>query len=177
MENIAYATEADVFEIKDMMDKALATAEPGWYVADDMDFIRRHIKKEGYTLKYVIEGKTAAFLIVRRPGLSQDNLGYCFGTISEEKLNNIRHMESVVVAEDYQGRGLHRKLLQKAEFIEKAQKTECLMATVHPDNIFSLRNFAQEGYECLLETEKYGGLKRKVLFKSIKTGGTENDLY
>ena len=167
MENIVYATEADVFGIKALMDKASEAAERGWYVTDDMEFIRRHIKKEGYTLKYVIDDKVAAFLIVRSPELSQDNLGYYFENVCENKLKNIRHMESVVVDANYRGRGLHRKLLQKAESIEKTQKTTVLMATVHPDNVYSLRNFEREGYKCLLETEKYGGLRRKVMFKTI----------
>ena len=35
-------------------------------------------------------------------------------------------------------------------------------------NIYSKRNFMEQGYTSLLETNKYGGLRRTILVKQIR---------
>lgn len=142
---------------------------------------------EGYTLKYVRNGCLWAFLIVRHPGAAEDNLGYCLSEkeleqaalevfslehenhekMSHQALHLIAHMESAAVHPACRGMGLQGKLLRRAEEIERSCGTKFLMATVHPDNRYSLYNLQSAGYECLLETEKYGGLRRKVLCKRL----------
>ena len=41
------------------------------------------------------------------------------------------------------------------------------MATVHPENRFSLENFLLEGYEVKATVRRYGGLLRHVLLKDV----------
>lgn len=188
MQQILYATEADTSDIMSLMNGAVsAPAQRDWYVTDDEDFVRRHTGGEGYTLKYIIGGELAAFLIVRHPGEAEDNLGLELLHISAESaqmcatenssvkvkatmqefLHSVAHMESAAVHPAHRGKGLQGKLLQKAEEIEVSRGTRFLMATVHPDNVYSLRNLEATGYKCVLETEKYGGLRRKVLCKEL----------
>lgn len=188
MQQISFATAEDVLCIMALMNVAVSAATPkDWYVTDDEDFVRRHIDGEGYTLKYIIDGELAAFLIVRHPGEAEDNLGRELLNISAESvhmcatenlsvttkatmqefLHRVAHMESAAVHPNYRGKGLQGKLLQRAEEIEASRGTRFLMATVHPDNVYSLRNLEIAGYKCILETEKYGGLRRKVLCKEL----------
>ncbi len=168
MQEIFYATKEDVLELKNVMDEAVAVLlQKDWYVADDIDFLEQHMKEEGYTLKYVIEGKIVAFLIVRYPMFSDDNLGYYLSNPTEDILTKVAHIESIAVLPDFRGHKLQKKLLQMAEQIEKEKHTKYLMATVHPDNIYSMRNFNAQGFVCLLETKKYGGLRRNILLKEI----------
>ena len=169
MLNIEYATKADGLELKAVMEQAVAVLpQKDWYVADDIDFLERHIEEEGYILKGIVEQKIVAFLVVRYPKLAEDNLGYYLPNITQEQLLKVAHMESVAVLPKFRGYKFQKQLLEMAEQIEENKDTIYLMATVHPENIYSKRNFEQQGYSCLLETKKYGGLKRCVLLKKVK---------
>ena len=166
--DIVNATPNDIPDILAIMDEALRAApHKDWYMTDDAQFIERHMGSEGYTLKCVDGDRVAAFLIVRYPKDAKDNLGLYFPELTMQKLEEIAHMESISVRREYRGKGLQKKLLLAAEAIERKKGTQCLMATVHPDNCFSLNNFLSVGYECLLETRKYGGVRRKVIYKDI----------
>lgn len=168
MEHIIYATKEDIAEIKRVMDIGLATTkEEDWYATDDEAFIARHISEDGYILKYIVDDKLAGFLLVRYPGSAEDNLGRYLIDWTEEQLLKVVHMESAAVLPEYRGKKIQKQLLVAAEEIEQKRGARCLMATVHPENIYSLDNLKQLGYKCLLETEKYGGLRRKVLCKKL----------
>lgn len=189
MEQIRFAVESDIPHIMSLMSGAAGVGTPDdWYVTDDEDFVRRHLGgemqvqdfqthnvSEGYTLKCMVDGELAAFLIVRHPGEAEDNLGLELLHTPTEKvqkwqqelLHRIAHMESAAVHPAHRGKGLQGKLLAKAEEIEVSRGTGYLMATVHPDNIYSLRNLEAAGYRCIRETEKYGGLRRKVMCKEL----------
>lgn len=168
MNLITYAVMEDISKLQYIMETAyLAIQQKDWYVVDDKDFLERHIKEEGYTLKYMIEDEIAGFLLVRRPAQAEDNLGRYLPHFTEELLNKVTHMESAAVLPKFRGMGIQKKLLQAAENIEQKAGTRYLMGTVHPDNCYSVNNFLKSGYECLLETEKYGGLRRKIVCKKI----------
>jgi len=166
MEHIVYATTDDIEEIQEVMETGFETTEnKDWYVTDDREFIERHIQKEGYILKYVLKNKIAGFLIVRRPMLAEDNLGENLSDWTEEMLTKVSHMESAAVLPEFRGKKIQKKLLMAAEEIERKQGMEYLMCTVHPDNRYSAGNLEQLGYRAVLETEKYGGLQRKIVCK------------
>ena len=168
MQEILYATKEDVLELKKVMDKTIAVlSQKDWYVPDDIPFLERHIKEEGYILKCVIENKIVAFLIVRYPMFSEDNLGYYLPNVTDEMLTKVAHIESVAVLPEFRGYKLQKRLLETAEKIEKEKNIKYLMATVHPDNIYSMKNFEEEEFLCLLETKKYGGLRRNILVKEM----------
>lgn len=168
MNGITYATVADIAELMSVMEIGQNTTQSSdWYVTDDRAFVERHIQMEGYTLKYMLENKIAGFLIVRHPKLAEDNLGRYLADCSEESLLKVAHMESAAVLPEFRGRKIQKKMLVRAEEIERNRGTQYLMATVHPDNIYSAGNLEQLGYICLMETEKYSGLRRKVMSKRL----------
>lgn len=164
MNQILKATKKDIPEIKHIMDTGLASVQDKtWYVVDDVEFLERHVEEEGYILKYMAEDVIAGFLVVRHPGMAEDNLGRYL-----QKEDKVTHMESAAVLPKFRGQKIQKKLLQKAEELEKERGTKYLMCTVHPDNIYSAGNLEQLGYGCLLEVEKYGGLKRKIMYKEME---------
>ena len=87
--------------------------------------------------------------------------------VTDEMLTEVVHIESIAVLPNFRGHKLQKRLLEMAEQIEKEKHTKYLMATVHPDHIYSMRNFNDQGFVCLLETKKYGGLRRNILLKEI----------
>lgn len=51
---------------------------------------------------------------------------------------------------------------------EERKRMRYLMATVHPDNIYSLHNMEKLGMKAVLETKKYGGKRRYVMSKTLE---------
>lgn len=168
MNHITYAAVEDVSVLQTIMETVLdGMQQKDWYVADDREFMVRHIGQEGYTLKYTKDNVIAGFLIVRHPALAEDNLGRYLPEWTEEMLKEVAHMESAAVLPKFRGQKIQKKLLQAAEKLERERGTKYLMGTVHPENSYSADNLEQMGYECLLETEKYGGLRRKIVCKKL----------
>lgn len=138
-----------------------------WFEAEDEAFLAKHICREGFTLLAKKDGKTVAIMIVRIPGMAEDNLGK-YLKISKEEMKRVAHLEIAVVEPEYQGCGLQYDLFCQAEEIIKRKKMRYLMATVHPDNIYSLRNMEKLGMKAVLETKKYGGKQRYIMCKTLE---------
>lgn len=172
-----------------MNEGAESVAKKEWFCPDTREFIERHMEQQGFILKAVCkegehplrahgslcrnaadsssaQGRIAAFLLVRFPGLDQDNLGTSLH-LSALDLPLVAHMETVVVSRAYTGNGLMRRLLKAGEEKAASMGFRFLMATVHPDNLYSLRNFQCLGYEKIEEALKYGGLRRWILGKRL----------
>ena len=185
--SIRRGCQEDVKDIVYVMEEAVRSMErPEWFVSDDETFIREHIEKKGFTMvaerqigENDPEAETAplvpfapftsrigAFLIVKFPGLSEKNLGHILG-MPNEQLLKVAHMESAAVLPSWRGMGLQGRLLKAAEKELLGGPHTRLMATVHPDNRFSLENFLREGYEVKATVRRYGGLLRHVLLKDV----------
>ena len=77
-------------------------------------------------------------------------------------------MDSVVILSEFRGNGLQYKLIAKAEeVIARETDYRILMATVHPENKYSLKNVLAHGYEVAAEALKYGGYPRYIMKKEI----------
>lgn len=160
-----------------MTDTAASVQNKDWFFPDSLEFIKKHIKDRGMILKACPAGaeretglflpdSLAAFLLIRFPGPAEDNLG-TYLHLSDSELTQVAHMETVAVASGFTGNGLQQKLLIEGEKAAAALGCRYFMATVHPDNYYSLCNFQKLGYKKIAEALKYGGLRRWVLEKSI----------
>ena len=60
--------------------------------------------------------------------------------------------------------GIQRELIRRCVEYAREKQPGCrILATVAPDNIYSLRNVQAEGFEILAQKEKYGGKERYIL--------------
>ncbi len=147
--------------------EALASLEDQTLFAiEDEAFAERHLEKEGFILICQVDGEPAAYLMVRLPGQAEDNLGRDAG-VPADQLDQVAHMESVVVTERFRGRGIQKILLDRAEQEAIRRGYKLSMATVAPGNPASLRSFLALGYREVARKEKYGGLERCILLKKI----------
>lgn len=149
-----------------------------WFIDDDADYIRAHIGHVpvlkgdcGFTLKAVtkVDDKEviAGFFMVDFPGTGERNLGHHIG-LEEVGLAKVAHMDSVVILPQFRGHKLQFRLMGAAEQILRRETDYTIwMATVHPDNTYSLSNVEAHGYEVVAEAVKYGGYHRYVLKKEI----------
>ncbi len=159
------ATSADVETIDRIMQfTAQNMKNRDWFFDDDIHFIRRHINsEEGYTLKYMVDGEIAGFLIIRYPGGDDDNLGR-YLNLNDEQLQTVAHMESTCVLPKYRGRRIFQQLTARALEIERAKgRTRYFMGTAHPDNQYSMNIFLQSGFQIAKTIRKYDNWLRNVM--------------
>lgn len=163
------AAPEDLSGVMAVMDSAVETTRPReWFVPDGPDYLAVHLDgKQGFILiAEAVSGRIAAYLMVHFPGPSPENLGYSLG-FSQKALQQSAHMDSTAVLPAFRGNRLQRRLLVQAEQ-ELAKMGYChLLATVHPDNRYSLQSFLAQGYHIAATLPKYGGLPRHILHKEI----------
>lgn len=164
---IRRAADGDVPGIMAVMDEAKNLSEhPEWFVADDEDFVRRHLSEEGFVIVAVAEdGQIAGFFLVKEPR-PDENLGV-YLDFDSEKLKQVAVMDSAAVGTAYRGNGLQGRMLKEAEKTLDTQKFRYLMCTIHPENIYSLQNMQRHGYEVKKTVQCYGGLPRHILLKEL----------
>lgn len=81
--------------------------------------------------------------------------------------DNIIEIINYAVLENYRGMGLQTQMLLKVEELLKNTKYKKFVATVHPDNKYSLNNMLKNGYKIAMTTQLYGGLDRCIIVKNI----------
>ena len=105
--------EEDAASIVDIMKTVAENLEdPEIYVTDDEEFVRRHIKDQGFTELADCDGGTVGFLIVHIPGDGPENLGRDAG-LPDRELPFTAHMESAAVLPAYRGHGIQRMLMME----------------------------------------------------------------
>lgn len=173
-----------LFGIMDTVDKGME--HPEWFVSDDLDYIKAHIgspvwqpSDQGFIIKAVAhEGERseiAGMFMVAFPGITEKNLGHHI-QLGREELLKVAHMDSVAILPKYRGHGLQYDLICKAEeVIRRETNYRILMATVHPENVYSLHNVQKLEYDVVAEAVKYGGYYRYVLLKEIDDNGRKVD--
>lgn len=160
------AGKQDLPGIMRVMERAGRTAPPGWFVTDEESYVRCRLEGRGLVLAALTKDEMiAGFLVVDFPEKEEDSLGKHAG-LSGERLLQVAHMDSVAVLPEYRGYHLQERLLRAAEEeVQKMPEYRFFMATVHPENRYSLRNFQGLGYRVAATVKKYGGLPRHVLLK------------
>lgn len=149
------------------------TAEKGWFAAGDEAYFRQLLQQQGFVImaREQESGEIAGFFAVVFPG-EEEYMGQ-YTRIPKEDWGCIVHMDTVAVSRRYQGKGLHRSMLEACEKelelrrLDAGQERWYLLCSVHPDNCYSLENMRKSGYEILAEAKLYGGLERLILGKVL----------
>jgi ribosomal protein S18 acetylase RimI-like enzyme len=162
------AAEEDAEKIHSLMEQVYEQMEdPSLFVCDDLDYVRQHISKKGFTvIACAQDGSLAGTFIIRYPMKDADNLGRDIA-LPEEEWKHVVHMDSAVVAPAYRGRHLQAKMLRFAEEQIDRKRFSYAMATVSPNNQASYRTLEQNGYQLILTKEKYQGFLRRIYCKRL----------
>lgn len=143
-----------------------AMAQPEWFFLDPDEDVRDMMSDGRMHLITVIDGeKLAGAFDWIAPGLGEFNYGYDLG-LTDEELLTVANMDSVAVRPEYRGLGLHRRLQAAAEEDAISAGFKILLCTIHPDNVYSLRNALQLGYTIAAKLPKYGSV-RYLLRKDV----------
>ena len=139
---------------------------PQWLYLDSPEEVYRAMSDGTMVLWLAMDGeRTAGIFFILIPGFAEYNYGYDLG-LGEEELLRVIHMDTVAVHPDYRGLGLQKKLMQEAEAYAAGSGQRILLATVHPDNRYSLNNFIRQGYTVEKQLPKYGSV-RCILRKNL----------
>lgn len=171
--NMTYrmAVMEDVDLVMTVMNQTVeAMTDKSLYMADDREFVKKHISDEGEIILAVAPDNPlpAGFLILRYPKESEDNLGRDIG-LTGEALLKVVHMESAAVALAFRGQGLMRKLIFNGEKIAAGKGYIYGMCTVSPQNPWSLSNMQTCGYKIKATVPKYGGVMRHILIHQLNS--------
>ena len=186
------ATLEDAFEIWSVMDTCANTMEhKEHFICDDLDYVKDILSGHGFgVVACDMNGKIVGNLLVKYPGLSEENLGYDVFIKPEKKQNmitdsvlrqvdesailltlenltHVLHMDSASVHPNHQGHGLESRMLAFAETLVDTSKYHYSFATVAPENLASLKSLEKNGYQVLIVKEKYGGVMRCVMMKNL----------
>lgn len=154
-----------IMEIMNTVQNSIKQKE--WFVPDNEEYVYRHLSHDGFIIVAEREDKICGFFLVHIPGKGHENMGYDIN-LPPNKLEKVAHMDSVAILPEFRGNHLQSLLLKQAECILKSKGFTCFLATVHPENKYSLQNFLSSGYGVKKTVKKYGGLIRYILFKEIK---------
>ena len=114
--------------------------------------------KELDNVYMIYDGKTQVALFVAT--CEFDNKEYSLET------ENVLLIDSIMVKESYRGRGLQKNILKFLLWRAKELEKDGIVASVHPDNVYSLRNFLEAGYEIIGKKSIHGG-PRFILYRVI----------
>ena len=103
---------------------------------------------------------------------TERNLGHALGRSGEQLRETVTY-SSTFVLPGYRGYGLQRLAhgIEDEEALRLGAKEA--LATVAPDNAYSLNNLLSCGFRILARREMYGGLDRLIVGKAL--GQSEND--
>lgn len=167
MITIRRADKNDLDRIMELMREAAEFIEDStWFVEDDRHYVSKRMEDRGFVLKACDAEKIVGFFIADFPGRESWNLGYDLG-FPESWLDRTAHVDYVVVSGEARGRRLQQRFLKEAETLLFQSGYLYLLATVHPKNLYSRRNFLAAGYEEAKKMRKYGGLPRVIMKKIL----------
>lgn len=80
---------------------------------------------------------------------------------------NVGILDSIMVEEKYRGSKLQLQIMNYLEEYAKNLKLKQIVATVHPDNNYSINNFLKANYQIINKLTIHNGI-RYILLKNIK---------
>ena len=139
-----------------------------WYAIGlaDYDKILVKLNDEAIIVKALYNGDLAGFIIAERHINPNGELAR---EIPKDELSSSIEMDNAGVLPKYRGNHLQKSLILKAESImkERDASIKYSYATVHPDNLASLKTLEKTGYKKYKEKLMYGGKIRYIMRKEL----------
>lgn len=169
------ASLEDAYEIWWVMNHVSQSMKhPEHFICDDLDYVTNLLSGHGFAVAACDStGKIVGNLLVKYPGLTDENLGYDVFTeenLKSEKLLQVVHMDSASVLCAHRGHGLESRMIAYAEQLLDSSQYKYSFATVAPQNLASLKSLERSGYRVMMTKEKYGGRMRCIMMKELPSG-------
>ncbi|MFC4099043.1 GNAT family N-acetyltransferase [Paenibacillus xanthanilyticus] len=149
-----------------MTDVVSRLPSPDLFAMGDEVYLHEHMEELGEIYGAFNQEALVAVTVLAYPGHDEGNLAREFG-VSDSELSRVAVLEAAVVHETARGLGLQRRFHDLRE--RRARDRECLYlyATVHPDNLPSIRNLEAIGLSLRFTRPMYGGKMRHCYAKRL----------
>ena len=162
--NIKYS---ELDKILNLQDKILKDIDKSMYAKTSREEFRYYFDTDSIIIGcFAKEESLIAFGIGAKYGMSEHNYAYELGVIGSNLDKNIQ-IDTVAVEKSFRGNKLQNIICEIIENIAKTQNYENILATVHPENKYSLNVFLNLGYQIKKKTIMYTNLERYILSKEI----------
>lgn len=165
------ASKEDIDEIiKLKLDVYEKLENKDWYevVGTTKEFLSELLDKGGLLLKATLanSSRIVAFLMVKNKIKKDGSLSKLIKDINPDEC---AEMCNSAVLPEFRGNKLQRRLILMAEkiMLNEHSNIKCSIATVHPDNVFSINSFINLGYKKIGEADLYDGKKRCIMKKDL----------
>lgn len=187
----ALENACEIWKVMDFCAKSMEHKEH--FICDDLDYVKDILLGTGFgVVACDVNGEIVGNLLVKYPGLEEENLGYDVFVkaetpaykilnssvlpqdkkstilLNEKNLNRVLHMDSASVLPNHRGHRLESRMISYAETLVDTSKYHYAFATVAPENTASLKSLERSGYQVIVTKEKYGGVMRCVMMKNLK---------
>lgn len=145
-----------------------------WYVIEGTNrgFLKKELENNGLILKVVNNDQIVGFLIICN-SLKKDS-SIIKKLHFENKVNMCIELSNGAVDIKYRGNNLYIKMAKKAEeIILNRYNKKYILATVHPNNMASLKSLLKIGYKIVCKSKMYDNLDRYILLKDLNINYTE----
>lgn len=159
----------EIIKINEEIWRELQNKELYYIEGTDEKFINDVLVNNGLLLK-AVDIKTAkivGFLIVKR---KIDKNAEIMQAFFKDNVEEYIEMDTVGVLTSYRGMHLQQKLILEAEKMIRDRKDKFVkysIATVHPNNIASLKSLLNIGYEIIEEKVMYNNKRRYIVKKRL----------
>ena len=152
-------TDRDLEDIMKLQEECVATLpDPSLFYPLSRDELEESLRLDIVIGAFTGSVPVAVAIIVANRK-SPRNLGSVLGYKSEQAYT----FDAVMVLPRWRGHGLQSSLLRQCMEIAQEARVARIVATVSPDNKYSLANFKKLGFEIVTTSEKYGGLIRHIV--------------
>ncbi len=141
-----------------------------WYVIDCVseEFLTHILQGNGFLLKVVDDAARIVGFGFAETKLKTDSELVQILDLNDT-LSFCGEIDNIAILPSCRGFSLQRRLLTNLEQLFLAHTSiEMLYVTVHPENIYSLKNCLANGYQEITKTFMYGGKSRFILGKKIR---------
>lgn len=136
------------------------------YICFDKKELKDSFKTKGLSLGVRHnDGSLVAYSLMLHKGtIYEKEIAESLG-INEKELC---YHESVVIREDYRGRGLQRRFMLMSEKHMKERGYKAIWCRVHPDNVYSRTNIEKQGFKLYKEVVAWMGYPRCLYVKDLR---------
>ena len=161
-------TDRDKFRVMKFIECQLETIPEDFFFPPNLRIIDESLSHNNGISFGAFDGEELVGIrLTYKPGLDKENHGYDLGYSQIELLQVVQFWGTIVVNEK-RNKGIGNNLVKiNCEEIYKASNMR-ILATVHPDNLSSIKMLLANGFAAKLNTTKYNNLPR-LIFEKIKT--------
>lgn len=141
-----------------------------WYVikGTNQKFLKKELENNGLILKAINGDEIVGFLIMCNTLTKESSIIQKLHL--ENEVNMCIELSNSAVDMKYRGNNLYIKMAKKAEeIIKNRYNKKYILATVHPDNMASLKSLQKIDYKIICKSKMYENLDRYILLKHIDT--------